>query len=1161
MTAAKNSMSERDGALQQVIADYLQVEAAGRPLERPQLLACYPELVEELQAFFTDHDQARAWAKPMCVAVASTPSPEHEAATIGPAEGRPADLQLGMTIRYFGDYELLEEIARGGMGVVYKARQVKLQRIVAVKMILAGELANQTDVERFHTEARAAANLHHPNIVAIHEVGQHDGQHYFSMDYVAGESLANKIARGPLPAREAATLLMKVAQAVSFAHVEGVIHRDLKPANILLDAKGEPHVTDFGLAKGIQGQPGAAATGLDLTQTGQVLGTPSYMPPEQAAGKTKDISSRSDVYSLGAVLYCELTGRPPFQAASTLDTLLQVLDREPVPPRTLNSAVSRDLETICLKCLAKEPRKRYPSAQELAADLDRFLTGRPIQARRIGPVGRSWRWCRRNPTLAAASALAVAGLLTTVVIGLFFGIHQSRAADHTRFMLAESYLEKGQTLCEQGDVARGMLWVARSLETAPTSAPDLQRAIRANLGAWSPPSAGLRASLTLQNGVSFVAFSADGKTIMAEEGTQTALFWETDNLQPIGKVGHSHQSSGNIPSKTVVLNPDGKTFATECYDVNTGPVAQLWDVATGQVLRRFVHPPMASGDKPGGNTCAICLVFSRDGKTLMTVDHNKNVLLWEVATGKHIGPPVSSQIGSLHRNWIEALAISPDGKMVATGSRDNTAQLWDTATGNPIGPALPHTHWVHDIVFSPDGKTILTGSLDGNARIWNVATGKLVGAPFALGGQNSSFRGAVAVAYSPDGSRILTASGHDARHWDAATQQPIGQPLRHNNDVFSVAFSPDGKTVLTGSADNTVRLWDVPERRLAEIDLVHKYPVIAAAFSPVGDIVGTGSQDVKVITQVNHVPMTEARLWDAATGRLLGDPLPNQANMGWPRKAAFSPDGKIFAMLSEFWDFKNAGRSRSVIHLWDVATHQPVGQPLVQTVDAGDWAAGLERLDFAADGKTLTATDRQALTQVWDVATGHPIGSPVKVDMMMTKPRALSPDGKRVLCGHGHDNTAILLNAVKDDKKLGTGIGIVSDGYVVMGILRHQAIVECVAFSPGGTLLLTGSDDKTARLWDAATQKPIGPPMKHEGPIRTVAFSADGKSVLTASLDKTVRIWRVPPVAEGATKRLVLWPEVVTGTSIWGDGLNVLSADDWLKRKRELEQLGGPPLP
>ena len=283
----------------------------------------------------------------------------------------------GSGLRRFGDYELLEEIARGGMGVVYKARQVKLNRIVAVKMILAGQLASEEQVRRFYSEAEAAANLDHPGIVPIYEVGQHEGQHYFSMGYVDGVSLAARINRSPLPAREAAGLLKQIAEAVHYAHERGVIHRDLKPQNVLLTSDGQPKVTDFGLAKTVQSDSG-------LTASGQVLGTPSYMPPEQAAGKLLELGPRSDVYSLGAILYCLLTGRPPFQAASMIDTLKQVLEREPVAPRQLNPAVDADLETICLKCLQKEPQQRFATAQELADELQRFLQGEPIRSRRIG---------------------------------------------------------------------------------------------------------------------------------------------------------------------------------------------------------------------------------------------------------------------------------------------------------------------------------------------------------------------------------------------------------------------------------------------------------------------------------------------------------------------------------------------------------------------------------------------------------------------------------------------------------------------------------------------------------------------------------------------------------------------------------------------------------
>jgi eukaryotic-like serine/threonine-protein kinase len=274
----------------------------------------------------------------------------------------------------FGDFELLVEIARGGMGVVYKARQISLDRIVALKMILAGRLAGDEDLIRFRTEAEAAAKLRHANIVAVHDVGEIDGQHFFSMDFIDGQTLAQRLASGPLPSREAARYLLKIARAVHYAHRHGVLHRDLKPSNILVDADNEPHVTDFGLAKRLGPDAGH-------TRTGAVLGTPSYMAPEQASGRIKDQGPWTDVYGLGAVLYELLTGRPPFKSETPLDTLMQVLDTDPVPPRLLNPKVDADLETICLKCLDKDHKHRYATAQDLAEDLDRYLNGDTISAR------------------------------------------------------------------------------------------------------------------------------------------------------------------------------------------------------------------------------------------------------------------------------------------------------------------------------------------------------------------------------------------------------------------------------------------------------------------------------------------------------------------------------------------------------------------------------------------------------------------------------------------------------------------------------------------------------------------------------------------------------------------------------------------------------------
>jgi serine/threonine protein kinase len=295
----------------------------------------------------------------------------------------------GVECQRFGDYELLREVARGGMGIVYRARQVSLNRVVALKMILAGRLAAEEDVVRFRTEAEAAGRLQHPNIVAVHEVSEVDGQHYFSMDFIEGVSLAEKLRSGPLPSRVAARYVRLIARAVHHAHRQGILHRDLKPSNILIDVDDEPHITDFGLAKRLGGDSGQ-------TRTGVVLGTPSYMAPEQAAGKTHELGPACDVYGLGAVLYELLTGRPPFRSETPLDTVMQVIETDPVPPRLLNPKVDHDVETICLKCLEKNPGRRYESGEALAEDLQRYLAGESINARSINVLDRLVRTFDRS---------------------------------------------------------------------------------------------------------------------------------------------------------------------------------------------------------------------------------------------------------------------------------------------------------------------------------------------------------------------------------------------------------------------------------------------------------------------------------------------------------------------------------------------------------------------------------------------------------------------------------------------------------------------------------------------------------------------------------------------------------------------------------------------
>jgi serine/threonine-protein kinase len=404
--------------LDAVIAGYVQQVEAGAVPDREALLAAHPELADRLRAFFADYDRLDRQAAELRI------SADPERTSDQPcAPGADATGLAGLPrVRYFGDYELLEVIARGGMGVVYKARQVSLNRVVALKMILKGELATSRDVARFRAEAEAAANLDHPNIVPIYEVDEHDGQQYYAMRYVEGTSLSG---RPRADARSEARLVAAVAGAVHHAHRRGVLHRDIKPSNVLVDSAGVPLVADFGLAKRVDAER-------SLTESGAVVGTPRYMAPEQAAGR-KDLTVAADVYSLGVVLYERLTGRTPFTGETVLAVLRQVRETEPPRPSSITPGLDRDLETVCLKCLEKEPAKRYASAEGLAADLGRWLGGEPIEARPVGRAERLWRWCRRNPAVASLSASLAAALLlgAGVAAVLAWQAHgEARRADH-----------------------------------------------------------------------------------------------------------------------------------------------------------------------------------------------------------------------------------------------------------------------------------------------------------------------------------------------------------------------------------------------------------------------------------------------------------------------------------------------------------------------------------------------------------------------------------------------------------------------------------------------------------------------------------------------------------------------------------------------------------
>ncbi|HEY7426130.1 MAG TPA: serine/threonine-protein kinase, partial [Gemmataceae bacterium] len=401
MSSNSREPSSREGRLNEVLAAYLAAVEAGRSPNRDALLRQHPEFSTELRDFFADHDRMRRATAPVRAPLSASDAQP----PTGPEAAPPPGV---IRVRYFGDYELLEELGRGGMGVVYKARQRSLNRLVAVKMILSAQFATSEEVERFRRETRAVAQLDHPGIVPLYEIGEHDGQRYFSMKWIDGNNLSQDMPHFRGNHRAAAFLLVKVARAVHAAHRHNILHRDLKPGNILLDTTKQPHVTDFGLAKRLDGAS-------SLSPAGAAVGTPGYMAPEQAAARTGGLFPAADIYSLGAILYEMLTGQPPFRAATPLETLLQVIESEPPPPRQLNPKIDRDLEIICLKCLDKRPQRRYTSAEKLAEDLENWVEGKPIQARRVNRAERAWLWCRRKPVLAALSATAALLLVLVAV--------------------------------------------------------------------------------------------------------------------------------------------------------------------------------------------------------------------------------------------------------------------------------------------------------------------------------------------------------------------------------------------------------------------------------------------------------------------------------------------------------------------------------------------------------------------------------------------------------------------------------------------------------------------------------------------------------------------------------------------------------------------------
>jgi hypothetical protein len=713
----------------------------------------------------------------------------------GTTAAGPAPLE---TIRYFGDYELLEEIARGGMGIVYKARQLSLNQTVAVKMILAGHLAAPRDVQRFQTEAEAAANLDHPHIIPIYEVGEHQGQHYYSMGFVDGISLAQRLAGGPLANREAAELVKACAEAVQYAHARGVIHRDLKPANILLDAQGRPRVTDFGLAKRTDRNQA-------LTGTGQILGTPHYMPPEQASGANQTVGPAADIYALGAVLYALLTGRPPFEGPNVLDTLRQVQEQEPLPPSRRNPKTARDLETICLKCLEKRPERRYGSAQELGDDLGRFLNYEPIHARPAGRVRRLAQGVRRRPWVVAAAAFGLILLTLGPVYGLWAAIRERDwertylFAKNLRLSMPRQELPAEPVPLDQphspeAEKVLELLRHAAALRADPLLAHEglALLAAEGKIGRPVPrPAAGAQWPEEWSHS-NFYQFSLlrNGRSVLI------------DGVMLDAESGNTERLPGPYPDSIyAVCEAAGRWFAVRAPQQQG--VLQVWDRDAGKPVRTINRQPFLINRfyaSDGGRYLALevfqwhTVNAGKADQPSFAASHQLELYSWELEQ-----PPTSI---ALERTQDLTVVFSADDRYVALGYQGaRSIAIHRTDTGEKTATiALPE-------------KT-------------NDAKEEALAGPLAL---------------SPDGSRVAWCHqvGHVVDQTVCVANVQTGEVSRWTFLVSvpllrRLAFSPDGRFLVGWSTLERIWVWEAATGRI-----VADFPAKAWAhgFGPGNEIV------------------------------------------------------------------------------------------------------------------------------------------------------------------------------------------------------------------------------------------------------------------------------------------------------------------------------------
>jgi len=1074
------SDDDREQRLEQAMAEYIQAEDAGHAPESQAFLAHYSDLRPELDEFLADRRELAWLVDPLAPrahpkqegtqtlwpSAAGQGSPQFDV-TIEDApagvNGQEIPLINGTRVRYFGDYKIQEELGRGGMGIVYKATQVSLSRLVALKLIRAGVLADNVELRRFENEAEAVAQLDHPGIVPVYEVGSHDGQRYFSMKLIEGGSLASRIDGFTEDPRAAARLVAQAAEAVHHAHQRGILHRDLKPANILLDDEGRPHVTDFGLARKVDGDS-------ELTQSGAILGTPAYMAPEQASGRQRSVTTASDVYGLGAILYALLTGRAPFGGESVGDTLDAVRTRPPDPPTRHNARIPRDLEVICLKCLEKDPQRRYTSARALAEDLRRHLAGEPILARPVRAAEQAWMWCRRNPALASMSGLTLA----VAVLGFGGVTWQWRMAVAQRNRAEEAAVREEQA-------RRTVEASLQEVHAARTGEQGQRRETDRLLALERQSLYRTRVAFAYREWLANDVGRAD-ELLSQCPGDLRGWEWRychgLSHLDMLTLQGHTHAVN------SIAFSPDSKRIVSGSYD----HTARVWDTATGELLQAFRE----HSDR------VFAVAFSPDGKTVASGGQGSaiNVKMWDSLTGRE-----TVQLRGTASSVVYSLVFSPDGKWLAASPHASVV-LWDTATGEQV--LRQPLAGIESVAFRPDGRWLAAANRE-QVSVLEVPTGKVL---FTLSVPvtpecNRS------LCFRPDGKRLAVASRWEVVVFDTETQKQVSVCRGHSFQVEGVAFSPDGKQLVSAGGDGTVRVWNAETGREIGTIRGHQSGVACVGVSSDGSHVASGGWD-GVVKIWNAVPGA----WDPLRVQFRGDGASLE-------DIAVSLDGKRVA-LARRHDNAARGKEGSVEfvdtasgtviqtwfgHLGDVfgVAFSPDGRRLASISRPYRWSKAPGQPTRCTPWQ-LKIRDVDSGRELWSWEHTYEAPDEDRDNPSMGPGVRFSPDGVLVAAAESHRTLAVW--------EYGTGKQV--------AVLRgHDGLITDLAFSPDGAHLATSSLDGTVRLWDWRTGQEVGRLAGHTGAVNAIRFSPDGRLLATASADRTIRLWNPKNAGNRSSEFLV----------------------------------------